>query len=150
MDPTSSQRRSPTPPACQSSKVEVYLVSYTFFFSNDLALCAEEGVTIVQYADDCQILVTGKKRDLPLLISRMEKALNSLLQWFCRNKIKLNASKTQMMVLGTPQMLRTLPAITIDFCGSEIPDSRVLKNLGITFDRHLSFEAHVYLNWYFR
>ena len=73
----------------------------------------------------------------------MEKALNSLHQWFCQNEMKLNAGKTQMMVLGTPQMLRTLPAVTIKFCGSTIVDSRVLKNLGVTMDRCLSFESHI-------
>ena len=98
-------------------------------FSNDLALFTEEDVTVVQYADDCQILVTGKKQDLPSLTNRMEKAFNSLHQWFCQNEMKLNAGKTQMMVLGTPQMLRTLPTVTIEFCGSTIVDSRVLKNL---------------------
>ena len=112
-------------------------------FSNDLALFTEEDVTVVQYADDCQILVTGKKQDLPSLTNRMEKALNSLHQWFCQNEMKLNAGKTQMMVLGTPQMIRTLPTVTIKFCGSTIVDSRVLKNLGVTMDRCLSFESHM-------
>ena len=57
--------------------------------------------------------------------------------------MKLNTGKTQMMVLGTPQMLRTLPDVSIEFCGANIADSRELKNLGVTMDRHLSFESHI-------
>ena len=48
-----------------------------------------------------------------------------------------------MLVLGTPQMLRTLPAVTLNFCGSAIADSRVVRNLGLIMDRHLSFESHI-------
>ena len=48
-----------------------------------------------------------------------------------------------MIILGTPQMLRSLPAVTINFSGSVITDSRIVKNLGLIMDRHLSFEAHV-------
>ena len=69
--------------------------------------------------------------------------VQNLFQWFCTNGMKLNTNKTQMIVLGTPSMLRTLPNITINFCGAVIQDSRVVKNLGVMMDRHLSFERHV-------
>lgn len=51
--------------------------------------------------------------------------------------------KTQMIVIGTPAMLRDLPPVTLNFCGAVITDSRVVKNLGVNVDRHLNFEAHV-------
>ena len=73
----------------------------------------------------------------------MEHALRKVFDWFCHNGMKLNAKKTQMLVLGTPAMLRNLPPVTLRFSGSVIPDSGVVKNLGVMLDRHLSFEAHV-------
>ena len=64
-------------------------------------------------------------------------------QWFCHNGMKLNTKKTQMLVLGTAAMLRTLPPVSLRFCGIVIADAGVVKNLGVYVDRHLNFEAHV-------
>ena len=112
-------------------------------FANDLSLYVPENVTIVQYADDTQLMVTGRKTDIKHLVARMEKALDSVHQWFCHNKMKLNAKKTQMLVLGTQAMLRGLPPVQLKFCENVIPDSKVIKNLGVLLDSHLTFEAHI-------
>ena len=70
-------------------------------FANDLSLYVPDDVTIVQYADDTQLLVSGKNHDIQRLVARMGNALNSVYQWFCHNGMKLNTKKTQMLVLGT-------------------------------------------------
>ena len=44
-------------------------------FANDLALYAPQA-HVVQYADDTQVLVSGKKDSLPQLIATMEHALS--------------------------------------------------------------------------
>ena len=72
-------------------------------FSNDLSLHVPNGVSVVQYADDTQLIVTGRKCDLPQLVARMERALDTVHQWFCFNRMKLNCKKTQMLVLGAFQ-----------------------------------------------
>ena len=112
-------------------------------YANDLSLFVAEDVSIVQYADDTQLMVTGRKADVVRLIARMEDALDTVYQWFCHNGMKLNAKKTQMIVLGTPTMLRDLQPIKIQFCGTIIPESKVVKNLGVSIDRHLSFDLHI-------
>ena len=112
-------------------------------YANDLSLSVSDDVTVVQYADDTQLLVSGKKRDIQRLATSMENALSCLYRWFCANGMMLNTAKTQMVVLGTPAMLRGLPTVTLNFCGTVIADSRVVKNLGVYVDRHLTFEAHV-------
>ena len=44
---------------------------------------------------------------------------------------------------GTRAMLTDLPPVTLSFCGATIPDSRVVKSLGVFIDRSLSFQSHV-------
>ena len=112
-------------------------------YANDLSLCVGQDVSITQYADDTQVLVSGKKCDLPSLITRMEKALEALFRWFCFNGMNVNAQKTQMIVLGTPSMLRSLPALSLKFNGATVTESRVVKNSGVIFDRSLTFESHI-------
>ena len=45
----------------------------------------------LQYADDTQVLVSGKKQDMSNLITRMESALATLFHWFYRNGMKVNS-----------------------------------------------------------
>ena len=102
-----------------------------------------DGVTIVQFADDTQILVTSKKQDLATIISLTETALHETFRWFCQHGMKTNASKTKMLVLGTPAMLRSLPPVTVSFCGTELKDTGTVKNLGLHLDRHLNYQTHI-------
>ena len=70
---------------------------------------------VVQYADDTQILVIGKKFQLQTVVARMEHVLRSLDIWFRSNGLKVNATKTQLMLLGSPQNLQSLPVIRVVF-----------------------------------
>ena len=112
-------------------------------FANDLGLYVDESVTLVQYADDVQILISGNKQELPEMIKKIENTLDSLFQWFCHHRMKINEKKTQMIVLGTPAMLRDMPDVTITFHGSQIHSSRTVRNLGVTIDQHLNYQAHI-------
>ena len=47
-------------------------------FSNDLGLYIESGAHIIQYADDTQILISGKKDNLADMITKMESILQNL------------------------------------------------------------------------
>ena len=115
---------------------------YTIY-SNDISLFVEREVTIVQYADDTQLLVTGRKVDIASLIHRMETALITLHHWFMQNSMKLNACKTQLIVFGTRQMLRSLPPVSLTVNGNTIHESDRVKNLGLVMDRTLSYEPHI-------
>ena len=70
---------------------------------------------VFQYADDTQVLVSGPARDLEVLISCMEDLLASLNDWFSANALKVNASKTQLIVFGSRQNPRKLPDVRVSF-----------------------------------
>ena len=111
-------------------------------FANDMALFSS-GASVVQYADDTQVLITGKKSDLPALISRMELSLASLAEWFRANALKVNASKTQLIAFGNHQNLRNLPNFKVTFCDASLEPCSEVQNLGVTFDKTLSWDSHV-------
>ena len=112
-------------------------------FANDLCLYLPDSVRIVQFADDTQIWTTGKKQDMPNLISRIEAALRSMFDWFCEHGMKVNAAKTECMIFGTKQMLRDIPDVSLNFIDSTIYCASQVRNLGVTFDRYLCFQPHV-------
>ena len=98
---------------------------------------------VVQYADDTQILVSGKKSDLHNIIVKMERALTSLDGWFQASGLKVNAAKTQLMLLGSAQNLRNVPNFTVKFRDHHLLPVSDAKNLGMTFDRTLSWDSHI-------
>ena len=111
-------------------------------FSNDLSLHAPDA-HVTQYADDTQILISDSKRNLPSLIHRMETTLHALSTWFHAHGLKLNASKTEILLLGTRQNTRGLPPVSVRVGGEAVQESRTVKNLGVLFDRHLTWDDHV-------
>ena len=111
-------------------------------FSNNLSLYAGDA-TVFQYADDTQVLVSGRADDLRSLISRMEASLASISDWFCLHALKLNANKTQLMVFGSRQNLRKVPDFSVSLRDSVLQPCEQVGNLGVVFDSALSWEAHV-------
>ena len=62
-------------------------------FSNDMYLHVKDRVKIVQYADDTQLMISGRKSEMFSLIESLEKALESVGHWFASRKMKVNAEK---------------------------------------------------------
>ena len=54
-------------------------------------------VTSILYADDTTLLISGKL--LKFLKRKMQCDLNHLSEWLCMNQLKLNVSKTKIMLL---------------------------------------------------
>ena len=63
-------------------------------------------------------------------------------QWFSQNHMKLNTTKTQLLLPGSPQILRGIDNVTISTQGSVIHESDTAKNLGLVMDRYLNYDAH--------
>ena len=88
-------------------------------FANDLSLHAPD-THVTQYADDTQVLISDVKRNLPSLILRMESTLTSLAPWFHAHGLKLNTSKTEILLLGTRQNAWDLSPVSVRVGGETI------------------------------
>ena len=60
-----------------------------------------------------------------------------------KNGLKINADKTQIIVLGTRQQICQLAPIEIRFMGTTTVGTSSAKNLGVTFDESMTFSNHV-------
>lgn len=101
------------------------------------------GATLVQYADDSQLIVHGKASEPQNMIQTMENSLRLLSDWFASNGLKMNADKTQLMVFGTRQQLRRLGPVKVALDDENLEPVECAKNLGVLFDPHLSWHTHV-------
>ena len=111
-------------------------------FANDLPLFAS-GAHVVQYADDTQILLSGKKYSLPQLIATMEQVIESLDAWFHSHGLKVNTGKTELILFGSRQNCRDLDPISIRFREDTIREGPTVRNLGVVFDKYLTWDSHV-------
>ena len=57
--------------------------------------------------------------------------------------MKINAQKTQLIVLGSRQNLQRLPPVTVQFMGAAVTGSTSVRNLGVMFDQCMTFSSHV-------
>lgn len=98
------------------------------------------------YADDLQIYSQGSVADLAQTICAMNTDLESILDWSKRYGLKVNPTKTQVMVVGSSKLTAridfgSLPAIVFD--GIQIPFSLQVRNLGVMMDQSLSWAPQV-------
>ncbi|CAG9130076.1 unnamed protein product [Plutella xylostella] len=95
------------------------------------------------YADDLQIYNQASISDLPLAIRKTNIDLDHILLWSKDHGLKVNPTKTQVIVLGSPRFtslvdLNTLPPIV--FNGVHIHWSKCVKNLGVYMDSAMTWK----------
>ena len=100
--------------------------------------------TLVQYADDSQIILSGKVQNLQDLVERAQKALRDAKSYFQLNGLNVNEQKTQCIFIGSRQLIAKIPTETrIYFGETPIIPSSTVKNLGIHMDQYMLFDIHI-------
>jgi hypothetical protein len=102
---------------------------------------------ILSFADDTTLYLSGT--DLNKLYGDANKQINNLFEWFCSNKLSLNAKKTKYIVIR-PKYLRgdlgkftiLINDIALDRIGNDCKEKSV-KFLGINLDENLTWKYHV-------
>ena len=74
----------------------------------------------------------------------MQSCISDVKAWATANMLKLNDSKTELMLVTSKRSkhLHNLPT-SITIGNAQIPFKQSVKNLGITLDCHLTMNAHV-------
>ena len=73
-------------------------------YANDITYTSSV-LDFILFADDSTILYSHK--DLSSKINVVNEELEEVSRWFKANKLSVNASKTNFMILGTPRMTST-------------------------------------------
>lgn len=100
--------------------------------------------TIHHYADDSQVMITSHVDNLALANDKLNKDLESLFDISSAHKLKLNSTKTELMVFGPTQLRNQAKALlNIKINDVRINISEYSKNLGLWLDENLRFTKHV-------
>ena len=96
------------------------------------------------YADDSQKYAIFDLKDYFQTVSKMESLASDIRVWFRVNKLKGNDSKTEVLIMSSkfsPLPTEFNVPLTVGNCSIKPVES--VRNLGVTLDKHASFELHV-------
>ena len=100
------------------------------------------------YADDTQLYYKCKVEDANSTIAHINSDLKNIFDYSKRNCLKLNASKSKFIVIGSRPNLKKLKNTVLDEIklGQDVIEREyAVKNLGIVFDEYFSWHKHVNL-----
>ena len=117
---------------------------FTAFISPIARVAARHNISQRQYADDTQVYMKFTNASMAAQVDSMQACLSELCQWFLSNGLAINPDKSEAIVLSTAQKSRCTSTVSsVDVAGHSVPISKSLKLLGVTLDKHLSFNEHV-------
>jgi hypothetical protein len=107
------------------------------------AILRHHSVSYHIYADDTQLYISFEMKDPKAALSKLNTCISDIRTWMISNKLKINDSKTEFLVITSPHMKPVLQDISICVGDSYISPSVKACNLGVIFDKFLNLEAHV-------
>jgi hypothetical protein len=96
------------------------------------------GVHLALFADDTCLYATGHKEGY--VLRKLQRGLNSMVEWSKRWNIKINEDKTQAIYFShrirPPESLLTINGQNIEFVNN-------VKYLGVIFDKKITWGLHI-------
>ena len=119
-------------------------ILFALYTSPISAIADAHNVLQQQYADDTQLYISISAKTLAQNTCRYESCLSDPHAWFSHNWLALNPSKSEALLLGTSQRLKTLSNFSsVNVSGTTVPLTTQIKLLGVTLDQSLSFDSHI-------
>ena len=107
------------------------------------SIIRSHGVSVHCYADDTQLYAAFDLEEESVVLDKLEKCISALRIWMNENRLKLNDSKTEFMVLGTKHRLNKIKTTSIAVGDAQIPSCKEVRNIGAMFDPELSMSTQV-------
>ena len=73
----------------------------------------------------------------------IQNCVNDVRKWMLVNKLKINDSKTEFLIIGSKHQLSKITIDSIKIGDSEKRPVTSVKNLGVLIDNNLSMESHI-------
>jgi exonuclease III len=126
----------------------ILFILYTKYLSK---IARKYGLEIQLYADDSQLYIGFRPLDANMRMTvteRIESCLKEIMEWMTCNFMKLNKDKTQIIMLGTNNVLKKTEDLKINVGCSEVIESSAIGadgvvSLGVKLDQNLNLKSHI-------
>jgi hypothetical protein len=96
------------------------------------------------YADDTQIYISFDSLSCDSSVQLLSAVFDEVQSWMASNKLLLNPSKTEFLLLGTPQQLKKFDGLkSLKLGDSIVEPADAARNLGVVFNSTMSLTGHV-------
>ena len=76
-------------------------------------------------------------------MAAVNQDLRDISKWCAKNSLLINPEKTKLVVVGSAQLIKRLPHISLSLLGKTISPVSVAKDLGVYIDQYLTYDVHV-------
>ena len=117
---------------------------FTMYIKPLSAIIDSHSIIHHSFAGDLQLQMYAPPDRISELLHSMQSRISDVKAWANANMLKLNDNKTELMLVTSKRTkhLHSLPT-SITIGNAQIPFNKYVKNLGFTFDFHLTMNAHV-------
>ncbi len=117
--------------------------SYPAYTSPLFDIAREHGLGLHMYADDTQLYVSFKPDQVDVNVQSLEECMKEIKKWMAQNHLKLNDSKTEVLVIGTPTVVEKCNVSSIEIGSEKVCPTKSAHNIGVILDSNLNMEEHV-------
>ena len=112
-------------------------------YINDIQNFSTNGCYLNIFADD--LIVYTSDKCLETLRLRLQNAVNAIGDWYFQNRLKINPTKSKLMVIATKSQLKNVndSSFFITLNGLSIPLVDEVRYLGLIITNDLSWEKHI-------
>ena len=128
-------------------------ILFTMYIKPFSAIIDSHSIIHHSFADGQQLQMSAPPDRISELLHSIQSCISDVKPWATANVLKLNDSKTELMLVTSNRSkhLHSLPT-SITIGNAQIPFKQSVKNMGFTLDCHLPMNAHVTniaRTWYF-
>ena len=130
----------------ESHKDQFSALYYIYYTLHPLVISSEVVVLIFTFTrmthKYISLLSQPRTEEKLGALAQIETCVKEIDLWMVKNKLKLNGDKTELLVINARN--RLCPAVEyIEVSNSRIQPSTSARNIGVTFDQHMSMDKHV-------
>ena len=86
------------------------------------------------YADDTQLYLTFDVSEISDAIKSLELCVQDIRAWMAENFLCLNDNKTELIIFGKTNNMKSIPQIQVQVGGEMIKTTDCVRNIGAHFD----------------
>ena len=95
------------------------------------------------YADDCQLYISFKDNDKQRSEAKITSCLSEIKIWMDLNFLKLNPSKTNLIILNPRSKLPPSFSLNFNFNNALVPPMKTVKSLGVSLSPNMDFSSFI-------